>query len=220
MTADFPVIDPRALQDILAAHLAMYRGKLPSYQAAMLNSLREVWVGRAERLLDVGGGTGVVAEAVSRLFPVGEVQAIDLVDRFCPNLTVAHQAYDGEHIPFADGHFDAATLNNVLHHVPVAARAGLLRQIRRVCNGPLYIKDHEQRGRLDHWRLTALDAIGNIPFGGMLWAQYLTRDEWEQLAEQSGWRIAAFAEPVRYRHGLYTCVFPNRLEITMRWEPA
>jgi SAM-dependent methyltransferase len=213
-------IDPQALQAVLAQHLAMYRSKLPTYQADMLTSLLALWQGRPARLLDVGGGTGVIAEAMAKLFPVGEVQAIDLVDRFCPTLSVAHQAYDGEHIPFADGHFEAATLNNVLHHVPVAARAGLLSEIRRVTHGPLYIKDHEQRGWLDHWRLTALDAIGNIPFGGMLWARYLTRAEWEALAAASGWRIAEWAEPVRYRSVPYACIFPNRLEIAMRWEPA
>ena len=213
-------IDPRVLQALLAAHLAMYRAKLPTYQADMLTSLRSLWRGRHERLLDVGSGTGVIAEAMAQLLPVGEVQALDLVDRFCPTLAIAYRTYDGQHIPFADGHFDAATLNNVLHHVPVAARAGLLTEIRRVTNGPLYVKDHEQQGVVDRWRLTALDAIGNIPFGGMLWARYLTRADWEALARESGWRIAARATPRAYRQGPFALLFPNRLEITLRLEPA
>jgi len=213
-------IDPYALQAILAPHLAMYRTKLPTYQATMLGSLRSLWQARHARLLDVGGGTGVIAEAMAALFPVDEVQAIDLVDRFCPTLTVAAQQYDGRTIPFADGYFDAATLNNVLHHVPVAARAYLLREIRRTTAGPLYIKDHECRGLIDHWRLTALDAIGNIPFGGMLWARYLSRAEWEDLAAASGWRVSARAAAVRYRSGPYALIFPNRLEVTMRFDPV
>src|SRR5207342_3061150 len=105
------------------------------------------------------------------------------------------------------------------HHVPVAARASLLRDIRRVVDGPLYIKDHETRGALDDLRLTALDAIGNIPFSGMVRAQYLAREEWTSLAEQSGYRIAARAEPRRYRSGPYAAIFPNWLEVTMRFEP-
>ena len=220
MNIETAKVDPQALQAILSRHLAMYKTKLPTYQATMLSSLRALWTGRHARLLDVGGGTGVIAEAMAQLFPVGEVRAIDLIDRFCPGLTVATQAYDGQHIPFADGHFDAATLNNVLHHVPVAARAGLLREIRRVVNGPLYIKDHEGRGLIDHWRLTALDAIGNIPFGGMLWARYLSRTEWEDLAVASGWRIGARDTASRYRSGPYALIFPNRLEVTMRFDPA
>jgi 2-polyprenyl-3-methyl-5-hydroxy-6-metoxy-1,4-benzoquinol methylase len=213
------IVDAQELQAILAAHLAMYRGKVPHYQARMLSSLREVWQGHPHRLLDVGGGTGVIAEAIARLFPVDEVQAIDLVDRFCPTLSVRTAQYDGQHIPFADGHFDAATLNNVLHHVPVPARVDLLREIRRTVAGPLYIKDHERRGIVDHWRLTALDAIGNIPFGGMLWARYLSGAEWQALADAAGYRIAARATPPRYRAGPYELAFPNRLEVTMRWDP-
>ena len=213
-------IDPSRLQAVLAPHLALYRRKLPTYQATMLNGLRAVWAGPHRRLLDVGGGTGVIAQAIAELFPAGEVTAIDLVDRFCPSLSVAVQAYDGRNSPFADGHFDAATLNNVLHHVPIEARVALLAEIRRVLAGPLYVKDHERAGPLDHWRLTALDAIGNVPFGGMIRARYLTRGEWEAVTSESGWRIAARAAPARYRRGAMALAFPNRLEVTMRLEPA
>jgi SAM-dependent methyltransferase len=198
----------------------MYRKKVPFYQAIMLDSLRELWLAPCEKLLDVGAGTGVIAEAISKLFPVGYVQAIDVVDRFCTSISVPTQKYDGTTLPFESGSFDAATLNNVMHHVPISARTNLLRDIRRVVEGPVYIKDHERRGRLDDVRLGALDAIGNIPFSGMVRAQYLSRREWESLATQSGYRIAARAKPRLYRKRPYTALFPNRLEVTLRLEPA
>ena len=213
-------INPGTVQDILSAHLPIYRRKVPYYQATMLESLRDLWLGPHRKLLDVGGGTGVIAQAISELLPVGEVQAVDLVDRFCRSLSVSTMQYDGKTLPFDDGTFDAATLNNVMHHVPVDARAGLLREIRRVVHGPLYIKDHESNGRLDNLRLTAMDAIGNVPFGGMVWARYLDRAEWERLAAESGFRIVARAIPARYRGGAYALLFPNRLEVTMRFEPV
>lgn len=212
-------VDPNVLQGLLSRHLAMYKSKVPYYQATMLNSLDDVWVGRHERLLDVGGGTGVIAQAVSELFPVKKVEAVDLVDRFCEDLTIAVQQYDGQTLPYPDDHFDAAMLNNVLHHVPVEARASLLREIRRAVKGPLYIKDHEKRGIVDTLRLTILDAIGNIPFGGMLWARYLDRREWEDLAKQAGYTIAAHSTG-SYRSGLHAWLFPNRLETTMRLDPV
>lgn len=212
-------ITPSVLQNILGRHLPLYRTKLPVYQSVMLNSLLGLWTGHHDRLLDVGGGTGVIAQAMAELFPVGSVQTVDLVDRFCPTLSVAARQYDGERLPFADGTFDAATLNNVLHHVPIDARVGLLREIRRVAAGPLYIKDHVRRGRLDDLRLTAMDAVGNIPFGGMLWARYLPLSEWEELAAFAGYRIGARAGGV-YRHGPYAAIFPNALEITFRLDPA
>ena len=213
-----PSIDPHLLQGIMSRHLAMYRSKVPFYQATMLDSLRQVWAGDHRRLLDVGGGTGVIAQAMSELFPLDEVQTVDLVDRFCPSLTVSTRQYDGKTLPFRDDAFDAATLNNVMHHVPLAARAALLTEIRRVVDGPLYIKDHESLHAVDRLRLMAMDAIGNIPFGGMVWARYLDRAEWERLAAESGYRIAARAAPLRYRNGLYAWLFPNRLEITLRLE--
>jgi len=171
-------------------------------------------------MLDVGGGTGVIAEAIATLFPVAQVQAVDLVDRFCKTLSIETAQYDGLALPFADRSFEAATLNNVLHHVPFNERPNLLREIRRVVAGPLYIKDHASLGRIDDLRLTMLDAIGNVPFGGMIKAQYLSPDQWLDLADVSGWRIARTASQRRYRTGLMAGLFPNRLEIAMRFDPV
>lgn len=203
----------------LRQHLGMYRHKAPYYQTEMLNNLLRLWQGHHNRLLDIGGGTGVIGQCIQDLFPVGEVRAVDVVDRFCNSLSIATEVYDGTRMPFDRAQFDAATINNVVHHVPVEARIPLFRDIRRVVDGPLYIKDHVAASRLDHGRLALLDFVGNIPFGGMVKADYLSRVEWEALAAASGFRIAD-AISGRYRHGLYATLFPNRLETTMRWEPA
>ena len=211
-------IDVQALQSVLARHLAIYRSKPPTYQTTMLNDLAAVWKGRPARLLDVGGGTGVIAQAVSELFPVEVVEAVDVADRFCPTLSIAVQQYDGARLPYADGAFDSAMLNNVMHHVRVEQRVALLQEIHRVVRGPIYIKDHEQNGLLDILRLTILDVIGNIPFGGMLWARYLGGVDWKDLALASGYQIAA-RKTGRYRRGIFALIFPNKLEITMRFDP-
>ena len=202
----------------LSPHLAVYRHKKPSYQTVMLNSLLALWRGPHRRLLDIGGGTGVIGQCMGDLFPVGSVTAIDVVDRFCPGLSIEVATYDGERLPYPDGSFDAATLNNVIHHIPVEVRPALFREIRRVVDGPLYIKDHEARGAIDRVRLSALDFIGNIPFGGMVRADYLSAKQWEALASAGGYRIAETTRQQRYRRGPYALLFPNRLEITMRWE--
>lgn len=213
-------IDTHSLQALLGKHLPMYRKRPPHYQTEMLRSLCELWQSEPENLLDIGGGTGVIAEAISQFLPVGKVRSIDLVDRFCNGLSVETQAYDGRTIPFADGSHQAATMNNVLHHVPRSERVDLMREIRRVVSGPLYIKDHMCGGWIDHQKLFLLDAIGNIPFGGMIAAEYLSQSDWVALADESGWRIAATAQPRPYRSGLMALVFPNALEVTFRLEPA
>jgi putative flippase GtrA/SAM-dependent methyltransferase len=202
---------------LLARHVPMYRYRKPAYQAVMLSGLRELWSSGDRRVLDVGGGTGVVAQAVKELFPVDAVTSVDVVDRFLPTLDIATATYDGVTLPFPDGSFDCVLLANVMHHVPVAVRPALLQECARVAGaGPLYIKDHEARGGLDRLRLTILDAVGNTPFGGQVRASYPAASEWDDLAAASGYRIERRVAG-DYREGIFGALFPNRLEITMRW---
>lgn len=206
-----------SVREVLGEHAPIYRRRAPVYQTIMLSDLAQVWQGPHDRLLDVGGGTGVIAEAIQKLLPVREVVAVDVVDRYCPTLSVKSRVYDGRTLPFPDRSFDAATVNNVMHHVPGEVRVGLMSEIARVVDGPIYVKDHIACSRLDHWRLAALDAMGNIPFGGQVDAEYLTRAEWQELAEAIGGRIGAVRYGT-YRRGPMAWLFPNRLEATFRFD--
>lgn len=215
-----PAINPQQLQPLMARHLPQYRNKKPHYQAQMLSSLFELGLDKATRLLDVGGGTGIIAEAMAAYLPGARVVAIDPVDRFCRDLSVETQPYDGRTIPFGDGEFDAATLNNVMHHVPAGERVALLREIRRVVAGPVFIKDHIGGTFVADLQLTILDAIGNIPFGGMIKAWYLSQAQWNELAAKAGYKIGATGQPRLYRGNPMAAAFPNRLETTLRFDPV
>jgi len=81
--------------------------------------------------------------------------------------------------------------------------------------GPIYIKDHLAASRLDHARLMLLDLMGNVPFGGMVKARYLTAEDWQRLAAAPGYRIDRQITGA-YRSGYFEHLFPNRLEVTMR----
>lgn len=220
-----PHIEPANLtlstvQALVGRHIPFYRVHTPTYQLVLLQSLRELWNPAHARLLDVGGGTGIIAQAMKDLFGIPHVTSVDVKNRFLKTLDVETRTYDGLTLPFADASFDSITLSNVIHHVPVANRSGLIRECRRVANhGPVYIKDHVASSRLDHARLFILDAVGNVPFGGMVRARYLTLADWERLATDGGYRIDA-STGGRYRSGLYERAFPNRLELTMRLVPA
>ena len=213
-------IDADTVAGVLARHLPVYRLRRPVYQAVLLEALRRLWRPSYRRVLDVGGGTGVIAQAVSELFDVDKVVSIDVEDRFLPSLTVEHRTYDGHTLPFEDGAFDCVLFNNVIHHVEIKDRVPLLKECRRVApGGGLLIKDHLAAGRIDHLKLTALDVIGNAPFSGMIRASYLETAQWQALAAASGYRIAESASGP-YRGALFGALFPNRLETTMRWEAA
>lgn len=208
-----------AVANVLQQHTQMYRTRPPVYQTVMLADLATIWDGHHATLLDIGGGTGVVAEAMQALLPVDHVTAVDVVDRYFPTLSVDTRVYDGVTLPFPDASIAAATINNVMHHIDENVRVSLMRDIRRVVTGPVYIKDHLASSRLDHVRLTILDAIGNIPFGGQISASYLSPGDWDDLARKSGYRLASSSHGA-YRHGLMAWAFPNRLEAAMRFEPA
>lgn len=199
----------------LARRISLYRWRRPVYQTALLQTLGRVWDPRHKRVLDVGGGTGIVAQALKDLFPVDQVVSIDVENRYLENLNIETRTYNGRTLPFEDGQFDCIMLCNVLHHVPRDIRLSLLKECARVA-GTLYIKDHLAESPLDHVRLTILDLIGNVPFGGMTKANYAERAEWQMLAEQAGFRIAQW-QFNSYRSGVASWVFPNQLEVLMTW---
>lgn len=219
ISREFSVSDLSAanLSKLFAQHTNLYSKRLPVYQAEMLNSLLGVWHDHHARVLDIGGGTGIIAEAVQKFLPTDEVVSVDVVDRYFPTLSIERQVYDGSHLPFPDNAFEAATINNVMHHIPREVRPALMREIRRVVSGPVYVKDHVACTWLDHKKLTVLDAIGNIPFKGQIEAWYLSEEDWSELATQGGYRISERSSG-NYRSGLMALLFPNRLEQTMRFE--
>ena len=205
-----------AVQPLIARHLPIYRVRVPAYQTTLLQSFAQLWDPAHTRVLDVGGGTGIIAQAIKDLFGVAHVTSVDIEDRFLKSLDIETRIYDGMKLPFADGSFDCVTFSNVLHHVPPPARPALMWECARVAgSGPIYIKDHLAASRLDHARLMLLDLMGNVPFGGMVKAGYLTAEDWQRLAAAPGYRIDRQITGA-YRSGYFERLFPNRLEVTMR----
>ncbi len=215
-------MNPLTIDDVrrcMAPHLPIYSWHKPSYQHVALMDLQALWKAGHVRALDVGGGTGVMAHAVKTLFGLQRVASVDVHDRFLPSLDIETAVYDGVTLPFTDGSFDCVLLFNVLHHVAPADRVPLLRECRRVAGpGPLYIKDHVSMGASDDARLAVLDLLGNAPFRGMVTASYLRQADWRDLAIGAGYEVDE-KRAGEYRGGLMRALFPNRLEICMRWRP-
>ena len=204
----------------LAGHVPLYGWHPPVYQTTMLAGLEHLWTEANRRILDIGGGTGVMAQAIKDLFGPERVVSIDVDDRFLKTLTIETATFDGRRLPFPDGSFDCAVLFNVLHHVPRSARTSLMRECRRVVGaGPIYIKDHLTTGPADDVRLCILDLLGNIPFHGMLRARYLDEAEWGDLASRGGYSIKRRLSGT-YRSAWFERLFPNRLRPSRRSPPT
>jgi SAM-dependent methyltransferase len=198
--------------DYLAGHQAVYRYRSPRYQIRLLKDLAALMPAGDCRVLDIGAGNGLIGGAIRDLFPGKSVMGVDISLRLLPSVGLSCTIYDGVNLPFADRSFDCALLCNVLHHVDPASRARVVREALRVTGGgPVIVKDHLARSRLDRLRLAALDLAGNLPFGGMVSAEYLGEGEWSSLLSQTG--CTGTALPVSaYRSGLSALCFPNRLE--------
>jgi SAM-dependent methyltransferase len=104
-------------------------------QIAELRVVLDQYLDGSERVLDLGSGTGIFAEALAVWFDVGVVgvepsramrqQALAKATR-----RVSYVGGKAEHIPLADQTCDCAWLSTVLHHV--RDRAQCARELQRV----------------------------------------------------------------------------------------
>ena len=196
-----------------ARHQAVYRYRTPRYQIQLLKDLAALLPAGNCRVLDIGAGNGLMGEAIREFFPGKSVAGVDVAPRLLPTVRLDCAAYDGVNLPFADGAFDCALLCNVLHHVPPASRPALMGEALRVTRGgPVIVKDHLARSLLDRLRLAILDLAGNLPFGGMVRAEYLAERDWTRLLGELGCSRQALPAS-SYRSGLSAVCFPNRLEV-------
>jgi len=190
------------------AHEVLVRGRRVRVLAGVLDGLLPPG---ARRVLDVGSGDGQIAAALAVRRPEATVEGVDVLVR--PDAAVPVRAFDGRHLPFADGAADAVLLVDVLHHT--TDPAGLLAEAARVAP-VVVLKDHVAESARDRAVLRFMDGVGNRRFGVDLPHTYLSQAEWEAGFGAAGLRVDA----EHRRLGLYpwpaSLVFDGRLHVAAR----
>ena len=168
------------------------------------------------RVLDVGSGDGLLADAIQRRRPDVRFEGIDVIAR--PDARIPVTVFDGASLPFGEGAFDVVLFADVLHHTPNAE--ALLRDARRVARQAVIIKDHCADGFLAWETLRFMDRVGNARFGVALPHLYLRWEEWQEMFRRVGVAVATF----RRHLGLYppplTWVFDRSLHFVAVVVPA
>lgn len=147
---------------------------------------------RGLRVVDIGCGDGLFATMLSELRPDLEVTGVEVAPRATCRIPVI--AFDGEHLPFADNHFGASVLIDVLHHTPTPSL--LLKEAARVSGGCVLIKDHNMSGPTARFILRFMDETANRRHHIALPFNYLGPAEWSRAYADCGVEVER-SDPLR-----------------------
>jgi SAM-dependent methyltransferase len=173
-------------------------------------------IGRASSLLDIGCGDGTVAFSIAKKVGADRVAGVDIKIR--PKTVIPVIPYDGEHLPFPDGAFEAVVLSDVLHHCP--RPEVVLREALRVSARVVAIKDHFRFGEVSRAILLAMDMVGNAAPGVHVEGAYLRAGEWAALVHAVGARFTALTWPLQIHDYPFRIITQDRLQFAACIEPA
>ncbi|HAN31057.1 MAG TPA: SAM-dependent methyltransferase [Myxococcales bacterium] len=164
------------------------------------------------KVLDVGCGTGQMAQAFSAIRPDLRFKGIDILVR--PETYMEVVEFDGVTIPFEDDSFDAIMMVDVLHHT--ADPTVLLREANRVARESIVLKDQLLNGWFSGPTLAFMDKVGNARHGVVLPYNYWRHDQWVEALEVLHLKVESWQE----RLGLYwwpaSLLFDRRLHFVAR----
>ena len=149
-------------------------------------------------ILDIGAGDGKIDSILMKNCDV-DITGIDVLVR--PKTYIPVIKYDGHNIPKEDNSVDTTMLIDVLHHTdnPEA----VFKEITRVTNKYIIIKDHVLHGKLSFLKLKLMDYVGNKQYSVSLPYNYLTNKRWKKLFKENDLEVVYYTNKLN----LYTFIF-------------
>lgn len=151
-------------------------------------------------ILDLGAGHGGLCKALRA--DGLDVHPVDVKDgSFFED--VRPQLYDGERLPFADGHFDSTLLITVLHHTPDPDL--VLREAMRVTRRRLVVMEDIYTNPLQRYLTYFTDSLVNLEFHGHPHTNRSDR-AWRFTFERLGWEVesaSSFRTLLFFRQVIY-----------------
>lgn len=179
---------------------------------SLVDQIRQ-WQPTADKILEVGCGEGAVTERLSVAYPDAKITGIDITPRIGrlyagPPDRVRFIQCDVQTIAATEsGQYDLVVLSDVLHHVPVPLRQGLLDAIRATLapDGAFIFKDWERNYTPIYWLCYASDRW--ITGDRII---YMSHEEMREILSRSFARNALVAEAriAPWRNNIATLVRP------------
>lgn len=164
-----------------------YRIFLPIYRRVARKMCRDCrdFIKKKEKILDLGCGSGIIAEAFKEFFEA-EVTGVDIKDQRIFN--IPFEIIDGKNLAFPDKSFDTVLINYVLHHSdePTA----LLREAGRVAKKIIIYEDLSE-----NFLSRIYCKLHNLTFNIFFQKEkansgfFKTSKEWENIFQEMGFTV-------------------------------
>lgn len=159
--------------------------------------VKRVWpyIKNANKLIDVGSGTGYVASILKR--EGKDITPVD-VDSFRGLRLIKPIIYDGKKLPFSDKTFDIGLLLTVLHHTHDPSI--VFSEVARVAK-EIVVIETSYKSCLGKYITVIADTISNLQTKAN-WDSYKTDSEWKEFFKNKGFRIVDSHQYIDYNIGV------------------
>jgi ubiquinone/menaquinone biosynthesis C-methylase UbiE len=159
-------------------------------RAVYYSGLIKDYIKKNEKVLDIGAGSGYIAEILSKK---ADLTLLDIKDYNQTRLPL--KLYDGKNIPFKDNSFDAALILTVLHYAPETEK--FLKEVKRVSR-KIIIIDDVYKTKFGKFAINLNDAIISNTVGVFTKFNFKTDTELKRIFQNLNLRVVVDRDLINF----------------------